>query len=887
MNVLPDDILCQTLPLTVSSSFSGSDKDEVHLLDSLSSFGNVGSAMVSLTANDIQNDVYQALDPVHSSENLMTPNFQVPSRSDQQLSHCLDNSSQNTTSYLQTNDYLKDLEHVSLTGMLPPMVDIHPAIRNSSHHERSNAGFPHSLPMQNGVMRDLNKSFISSGQKLIDGDSSLEVISSTDTVLLPTFSNINSTSMHLPANKGVTSQVKLKGNSVPSLPNSSSEPIITAIMSLSEHCGMTSPKELLNPSLSNPISTQCLTNPINTVTQNQEKSHSIELVSEKLPNITLTQLDSLFEGNNPMQGMQVLSNNFSAVSISQDISCNGSLQDSVMVNCNTAIDTVSCGSTTLTNLNLNPLAQQQTTAFQIAEPLCQTVMESEIEPRTFGSNVNSFIEETQCFKCKLCLFISLSRFQVFNHVRDLHLKNNSSVGLSGLKPAENRNINVFPNDISAEKNNCITALPPNTSNSVTQVSDYNSHATSETGDVRTYQIQKVLPRETLFLCGICDLHFPSLKDCRTHITSDHNIMPKFLSLESTKEKGNNFLAKSLGNKLAPRNSETLTKGFASIGKYTFACGKCEMTFTSIKDCKLHLASVHNINFAQNSRIVSGSDPSHQKRILPDRTSEAADENSSKKGGSKKINSDDKKLNCAPKQVSFHKKAWRKKVKREKGSFICEFKECNVRFRAIENLEYHKKCHVSGSNGFVCPECSTQFEQWGAIANHLWRSHNNDMELHACDQCPFRTYSLSRLENIHRQIHTNEYLFLCDTCGKSFKTRKQLRNHRGIHTKKVVKKRFECCICCRSFTSTKMIRLHMNTVHNKVKPHLCTFCDYAASNKASLKMHLRQHTGEKPFQCDMCAYQTSDHNSLRRHKMKHSGEKPYKCPYCTYACIQVY
>lgn len=69
-------------------------------------------------------------------------------------------------------------------------------------------------------------------------------------------------------------------------------------------------------------------------------------------------------------------------------------------------------------------------------------------------------------------------------------------------------------------------------------------------------------------------------------------------------------------------------------------------------------------------------------------------------------------------------------------FRCESKGCNVRFRAIDNLEYHRKCHTSGKT-FQCPECRMDFGSWGAIAGHLWRNHNNDMELHGCDQCPFR------------------------------------------------------------------------------------------------------------------------------------------------------
>lgn len=39
------------------------------------------------------------------------------------------------------------------------------------------------------------------------------------------------------------------------------------------------------------------------------------------------------------------------------------------------------------------------------------------------------------------------------------------------------------------------------------------------------------------------------------------------------------------------------------------------------------------------------------------------------------------------------------------------------------------------------------------------------------------HSLSNLNNIHIKIHGVEKPFLCDSCGKGFKTTKQLRNHK--------------------------------------------------------------------------------------------------------------
>lgn len=114
---------------------------------------------------------------------------------------------------------------------------------------------------------------------------------------------------------------------------------------------------------------------------------------------------------------------------------------------------------------------------------------------------------------------------------------------------------------------------------------------------------------------------------------------------------------------------------------------------------------------------------------------------------------------------------------------------------------------------------------------------------------------------------------------------------------------KCELCSKSFSDKRRLKSHMDSVHKKLRPFLCNYCGYKGSCRASLRMHIRSHTGksqtkvksrrvgltfftgEKPFSCDQCQYTTADHNSLRRHKLRHTGQKPYKCSYCSYACIQ--
>lgn len=163
---------------------------------------------------------------------------------------------------------------------------------------------------------------------------------------------------------------------------------------------------------------------------------------------------------------------------------------------------------------------------------------------------------------------------------------------------------------------------------------------------------------------------------------------------------------------------------------------------------------------------------------------------------------------------------------------CGLHACANRFKSADKLEYHRKCHLNDET-LRCLECQNEFTHWKPLALHLWSKHKIDMELFKCDQCEtFRSFSQAKLQ-AHKICHNTERTFLCDDCGKGFKSKKNLRHHQQIHRRKNNPEenppKFVCQICQRAFREFRLLRHHTNNVHEKLKPHLCNYCGYSGKS----------------------------------------------------------
>ena len=79
-----------------------------------------------------------------------------------------------------------------------------------------------------------------------------------------------------------------------------------------------------------------------------------------------------------------------------------------------------------------------------------------------------------------------------------------------------------------------------------------------------------------------------------------------------------------------------------------------------------------------------------------------------------------------------------------------------------------------------------------------------------------------------------------------------------------------------------IQCLMRGTHTEETLFQCFNCKKTFSEARNLKKHERTYTGEKLFKCPKCAMRFSIAGYLKEHEGTHKGEKPFKCTNVTMA-----
>lgn len=231
-------------------------------------------------------------------------------------------------------------------------------------------------------------------------------------------------------------------------------------------------------------------------------------------------------------------------------------------------------------------------------------------------------------------------------------------------------------------------------------------------------------------------------------------------------------------------------------------------------------------------------------------------------------------------------------------FQCEY--CPNKYETFSKLKTHYKTHWGIMKPypivrfFVCErtDCHKIYRHWSDLQNHLKTTHLINPYIYKCDFCPKTFYNSWNYFYHKNTVHGQKTK--CTQCDKEYESLIRMQSHmRYAHSekpkmakkateKKVMKKRntnainideylainddrISCVNCNKLMTSMANARAHVESVHLKIKKHICNHCDRGFYARKDLTDHVRVHTEETPFECDQCDKKFRTIGLLQQHR----------------------
>lgn len=186
------------------------------------------------------------------------------------------------------------------------------------------------------------------------------------------------------------------------------------------------------------------------------------------------------------------------------------------------------------------------------------------------------------------------------------------------------------------------------------------------------------------------------------------------------------------------------------------------------------------------------------------------------------------------------------------------------FKNSEDVKSHEDLHANYAPTFpftcVGGNCIEVFTNTADLRMHVKRNHL--LSGLKCEICGIMKPNEFLMQRHLREVHDpkRERNMVCETCGKSYFTAQQLKEHvTSVHSKVQT----FCKVCGRGFYRKSTLSTHMLR-HQEVKPFSCSVCGKGFYNTQQLKKHEEIHSGVKKYECKLCGKRFKQMQNLRQH-----------------------
>ena len=203
--------------------------------------------------------------------------------------------------------------------------------------------------------------------------------------------------------------------------------------------------------------------------------------------------------------------------------------------------------------------------------------------------------------------------------------------------------------------------------------------------------------------------------------------------------------------------------------------------------------------------------------------------------------------------------------------------CNHESLNLSDIKTHfHKVHMKV---YKCIECDMRKKTWTHVVTHWNRVHNPNRQEQlkfVCETCGKKYEQKSELR-IHSLVHS-EPRFPCKYCGKMFKSPYSQKAHEGVHERELK----ACTVCGKILSCNSALALHVRNVHFDQEKVDCNLCEKKLKNKIGLELHMKiiHEKVDKKYDCHLCSTMFRKAGQLKDHiETVHEKSQLFPCPYC--------